>query len=360
MQKKNRPSSIVDVAELAGVSIQTVSNVLNFPERVRPKTREQVLKVVETLDYTPNLSARRLRSKKSSSITVRVDSNSSPGLFKGFIQDDFVFELIEAAEKRQIKVIGYTAASEDLEVEKLKKFIKSKDTDGIILTSTRVGDPRMSFLEKNDVPFLSFGKPWGHANLFSTKHPWVDIDGFSGISEATIMLWEKGCRKIAFAGWAGKNVAGDPPQSVGEDRYLGWKNTIAQLTGKTGGSNRNSLKGLEVFGEQSIESGRQAARRLSDSAPDLDAVVCVSDTVALGCLLEFQRMGKQKILVTGFDNSPVSREFGFSTLDQNLPEVASSALEILMGETGSQVRKVDFTGENAAAHVLLKPILIIR
>lgn len=360
MPKKNRPSSLVDVAELAGVSIQTVSNVLNFPERVRPKTREHVLKVVKTLDYTPNLSARRLRSKKSSSIAVRVDSNSSPGLFKGFIQDDFVFELIEAAEKRQIKVIAYTAASEDLEVEKLKKFIKSKDTDGIILTSTRVDDPRMSFLEKNDVPFLSFGKPWGHANLYSTKHPWVDIDGSSGISEVTEMLWEKGCRKIAFAGWVGKNPAEGPPQSVGEDRYLGWKNTITKLAGNTGGRGKNSLKGLEVFGEQSIESGRQAARRLLDSAPDLDAVVCVSDTVALGCLLEFQRMGKQKILVTGFDNSPVSREFGFSTLDQNLSAVANSALKILMGETGNQVRKVDFAGESAAAHVLLKPILIIR
>ena len=103
MSRKGRPSSILDVAEVAGVSIQTVSNVLNFPERVRPRTRDQVLQAVKTLDYTPNLSARRLRSKKSSSITVRVDANSSPGLFRGFIQNDFVYELIEAAENRQIK-----------------------------------------------------------------------------------------------------------------------------------------------------------------------------------------------------------------------------------------------------------------
>jgi DNA-binding LacI/PurR family transcriptional regulator len=92
----------------------------------------------------------------------------------------------------------------------------------------------------------------------------------------------------------------------------------------------------------------------------LDAVVCVSDTVALGCLLEFQRISKQQISVTGFDNSPISKEFGFSSLDQNLSAVASSALEILMGDTGNQVRKVDFAGEQTAAHVLLKPILIVR
>lgn len=360
MPKKRRPSSIVDVAAEAGVSIQTVSNVLNFPERVRPKTREQVLKVVESLDYTPNLSARRLRSRKASSIAVRVDSNSAPGLFKGFIQDDFVFELIEAAEKREIKVIAYTAPSESSEVEKLKKFIKSRDTDGIILTSTKVDDPRLSFLEMNAVPFLSFGKPWGHENLYSTSHPWVDIDGSLGISEATKMLWDKGCRKIGFAGWTGNGAAGPDPQSVGEDRYLGWKKTISELTGVDDRGGKSALRGLEVFGEQSIESGRQAARRLLDTATDIDAVVCVSDTVALGCLLEFQRTGRQDILVTGFDNSPVSWEFGFSSLDQNLASVANSALQILMGETGNQVRKIDFASESVKAHVLLKPKLIIR
>lgn len=360
MAKRGRPSSIIDVAEVAGVSIQTVSNVLNFPERVRPKTRDHVLKVVKNLDYTPNLSARRLRSKKSSSIAVRMDANSSPGLFKGFIQDDFVFELIEAAEQRQIKVIAYTAASEELEIEKLKRFIKSKDTDGIILTSTKVNDPRLSFLEGNNVPFLSFGKPWGHANLYSTTHPWVDIDGSLGTAEATSMLWQKGYRNIGFAGWVSQNSSGGVAQSVGEDRYLGWRDTLWKLAGKESGRAGINLRGLAVFGEQSVESGRQSARRLLDSVPNLDAVVCVSDTVALGCLLEFQRISKQKICVTGFDNSPISEEFGFSSLDQDLPSVARSALEILMGETGNQIRKVDFAGEQTAAHVLLKPILIIR
>ena len=72
-------ASITSVAKEAGVSLQTVSNVLNFPERVKPKTREKVLRAIEKLNYTPNLSARRLRSSKSSSIAVRVDSNASMG-----------------------------------------------------------------------------------------------------------------------------------------------------------------------------------------------------------------------------------------------------------------------------------------
>ena len=351
---------MVDVAEVAGVSIQTVSNVLNFPERVRPQTRDHVMKVVTNLDYTPNLSARRLRSKKSSSIAVRVDARSSQGLSGGVIQDDFVYELVEAAEKRQITVIAYTAASDELEIEKLKRFIKSKDADGLILTSTMVDDPRLDYLGGNNVPFLSFGRPWGHANLYSTAHPWVDVDGFSGTAEATSMLWQKGYRNIGFAGWVTHNPLGDTAQSVGEDRYLGWKNTLSKLTGKQGGPLDDGLKGLAVFGDQSIESARQSARQLLDLVPNLDAVVCVSDTVALGCLLEFQRISQPKICITGFDNSPISMEFGFTSLDQNLRSVASSALEILMGETGNQIRKVDFAGEQTAAHVLLKPTLIVR
>lgn len=360
MTKKTRPSSLLDVAEVAGVSIQTVSNVLNFPEKVRPKTRDEVLKAVKKLDYTPNLSARRLRSRKASTIAVRVDANSAPGLFRGFIQDDFVYELIEAAEKRQIKVIAYTAKSEDLEIDKLRKFMSSRDADGIILTSTRAHDPRLGYLEKNNVPFLSFGKPWGHENLYSTSHPWVDIDGGFGVGEATAMLWNKGHRNIGFAGWESENSPSEIAKSVGEDRYLGWKKAFSKLAGKAGREADIELSALAAFGVQSIESGRQSARRLLDAIPDLDAVVCVSDTVALGCLLEFQRISKRNISVTGFDNSPISREFGFTSLDQTLPEVASSALTILMGESGNQIRKVDFAAEEMNAHVLLNPKLVIR
>jgi DNA-binding LacI/PurR family transcriptional regulator len=113
MDKSN--SSIISVAREAGVSLQTVSNVLNFPERVKPETTEKVLRAIEKLNYTPNLSARRLRSRKSSAIAVRVDSNASmgkgsDGLYSGYIQDEFVYELVRASEKRGIKVelLDYT------------------------------------------------------------------------------------------------------------------------------------------------------------------------------------------------------------------------------------------------------------
>jgi DNA-binding LacI/PurR family transcriptional regulator len=362
MPKASRGASLLEVAALAEVSIQTVSNVLNSPHRVKPKTRERVLKAVETLEYIPNLSARRLRSEKSSSIAVRLDPNSSDeanprGLLSGYIQDEFVFRLVEAAKARGIKVIVYTVNSGESELSTLKTFLQSRDVDGIILTSTVEKDQRLDFLKSKNAPFLSFGRPWGAKNLFSTSNPWIDIDGHKGTASATQMFWDKGFRKIGFVGWEGENPAEGVAHSTGEDRYLGWWQTLSHLLSTTG---VQISKDLEVSGVNSIASGRECARKLLERTPDIEAVVCVSDTMAFGCLLEFQKNAHNHVEVSGFDNSPVSSEFGFSSLDQNLSDVAESALKVLMGATGNQIRKVDFAAEATDAHILLAPKLVIR
>jgi DNA-binding LacI/PurR family transcriptional regulator len=359
---KSKSTSIVEVAQQAGVSIQTVSNVLNFPERVRPITREHVLGVLKSLDYTPNLSARRLRSKKSSSIAVRIDSNSNSGeqpqgLYSGFIQDEFVYKLVEVADQREIKVINYTAKSEEVELTKLKHFIRSRDVDGLILTSTRENDPRLKLLNSMSVPFLSFGRPWGAPDLYSTSNPWVDVDGQWGTTMATTMFLEQGFRKIGFIGWESNLDQQGTPESVANDRYLGWEKALRKFDKSIEVSNLNEMS---AFGFESIESGRYAIRDILKRSPNLDAVVCVSDTVALGAMLELQKLHHENVRVSGFDNSPTSREFGFSSLDQNLGQVAASALDILMGETGNEIRNIDFSIESTRAHVLLKPSLIVR
>ena len=369
MPQKRTTPSIVEVAAKAGVSIQTVSNVLNFPERVKLKTRERVMSAVESMEYTPNLSARRLRSKKSSSLAVRLDANATVdneprGLFTGFIQNDFVFQLVEAADSREIKVVVYTADSPELELMKLKRFIKSRDVDGLILTSTEEKDLRLKFLESHDVPFLSFGRPWGAKNLYSTSHPWIDVDGASGTALATEMFFERGCSSIGYLGWVSPQFDRSAAHSVGDDRFLGWYNTVLQHklpkrnAGLVGGN--DPLAKQFALVKDSVEFGREGVRKLIKSFPKIDAIVCATDTLALGAVLELRQLNLEDILVSGFDNTPVSKEFGFSSLEQNLSLVANSALTVLMGQEGNQIRKVDFGVESTSAHVLLKPKLIIR
>ena len=360
MTKAKKGASLVEVAALAEVSIQTVSNVLNSPQIVKPNTRDRVLRAIDDLDYTPNLSARRLRSEKSSAIAVRLDPNfteeSNPrGLAPGFIQDEFVYYLVEAANRRGIKVVVYTVGSEESELSKLKTFLQSRDVDGFILTSTIENDERLNFLHSKGEPFLSFGRPWGTKDMFSTTNPWIDIDGRAGTAAATEMFWKKEKRLIGFVGWGERTPKSEIVRSTGEDRYLGWHEKMKELRGE-----KISTESLATFGTESVESGRQAAHDLLKHSEKLEAVVCVSDTLALGCFLEFQKMGLSEIEVSGFDNSPISKEFGFSSLDQNLSEVASGALQILMGESGNHIRKLNFSAERSNAHLLLPPNLISR
>jgi DNA-binding LacI/PurR family transcriptional regulator len=354
-------ASITSVAKEAGVSLQTVSNVLNFPERVKPKTREKVLRAIEKLNYTPNLSARRLRSSKSSSIAVRVDSNASmgkgsEGLYSGYIQDEFVYELVRAAEKRGMKVITYTCDPNDDEIMKLKKLIDSRDVDGFLLTSTVQDDPRLKYLLDRGVPFLSFGRPWGSSADFANSYPWIDVDGASGTKDATKMFWELGYRKIGFVGWRTSNQSPAKPKSVADDRFLGWSQTSAQLLGlKSKGANRDFAE----LGDESIESARSSTERLLARHPDIDAIVCASDTLALGVQMETTRL-KKVIPVSGFDNSPTSKVFNFSSLDQNISEIASLALKVLMGEDGNSIRKPAASKHISEPNLIIPPRLVIR
>jgi len=361
MRENRSAPSIISVAKEAGVSLQTVSNVLNFPERVKPETTERVMQAINKLNYTPNLSARRLRSKKSASLAVRVDSNASAGssnegLYAGYIQDEFVYEVVKAAEARDIKVLTYTCGPDEDEVKKLKRLVDSRDVDGFLLTSTVEDDPRLKYLIQKSVPFLSFGRPWASSTEFAGSYPWIDVDGGSGTADATKMFWTLGYRNIGFLGWKTFSAQPNSPKSVGDDRFLGWSKSLQELLNIY--SNKIETKFFEL-GSESISSARISAKKLITKFPEMDALVCASDTLALGAQLEYRGL-KKIIPVSGFDNSPTSKVFNFTSLDQNISEIAASALVVLMGETGNTVIKVNDSKKTEQPNLIFKPTLISR
>jgi DNA-binding LacI/PurR family transcriptional regulator len=93
--------------------------------------------------------------------------------------------------------------------------------------------------------------------------------------------------------------------------------------------------------------------------PDIDAIVCASDTLALGAQMEIASM-KKSIPVSGFDNSPTSKVFNFSSLDQNLSEVASLSLKVLMGEEGNSIRKFNSAKQVSEPNLIIPPRLVVR
>jgi DNA-binding LacI/PurR family transcriptional regulator len=337
--------TVSDVADVAGVSRQTVSNVLNAPELVRPATRERVEDAIRTLGYRPHASARRLRTQKSSTIGIRLDPTTQDGI-SGSILDRFLHSLTERADRQGLRVLLFTADDPDDEIEQFRRLSDAADVDGFVLTSTFVGDPRTQWLIDHGRSFVTFGRPWGIDDMTDPQHLWVDVDGRSGLRDATRHVLGLGARRVGFLGWPAGSGTGD-------DRRLGWLEAMREA----GAVAEDQLLALEAAAEDGVPFGAEAMRRLQHSAAaagGVEAVVCASDSLALGALTVVGR----SIPIVGYDNTPIAASLGFSSVEQPLDEVAAGVLELLTGVHGGRVDPDAPVGD--PRHRLIAPRLVVR
>jgi len=325
----SRLPTVHDVARAAGVSRQTVSNVLNSPDIVRPDTRDRVRKAIDSLGYRPHASARRLRTQKSSTIGIRLDPMVDG--ISGSILDRFLHSLTEQADAVGLRILLFTATSPEDEIRQFGRLIDGSDVDAFVLTSTFHGDPRTEWLIEHAQRFVTFGRPWGIDDMNDPRHPWVDVDGRAGVRDATESLLRRGLQRIGFVGWPGGSGTGD-------ERRGGWVDAM-QAAGLG-----EDLDRLQEAGVDTVAAGRDATSRLAARVPDLEAVVAASDSLALGAVVREQAA----LPVVGFDNTPVSAAMGFSSVDQRLGEVAEGVLALLEG------------APDAPRHRLVAPELVIR
>lgn len=334
--------TISDVADAAGVSRQTVSNVLNAPDVVRPETRERVQHAITHLGYRPHASARRLRTQKSSTIGIRLDPITTDGI-SGSILDRFLHALTEQADRKNLRMLLFTATGPEDEIAQFQRLSEGADVDAFVLTSTFHGDPRTEWLIEHGQSFVTFGRPWGIDDMADPEHLWVDVDGCHGLREATTHLLTTGARRVGFIGWPTGSGTGD-------DRRRGWLEAMREGSGLGDAE----LRTLEVAAEDGVNDGADAMRRLEKAAGTVDAVVCVSDSLALGALMA----AGGRIPVVGYDNTPVAASIGFSSVEQPLDEVAAGVLELLTGAHGGRVRPG--TEVTDPRHRLVAPRLVVR
>jgi DNA-binding LacI/PurR family transcriptional regulator len=351
--------TIATVAHHAQVSKQTVSNVINSPHLVRQETRERVHAAITTLGYRTNQAARQMRTGRSRLIAVRIEP-ARDGI-NGSILDRFLHGLTEAAMPAGYRIMLYTATDDDAEIATYDELLASYDLDAFVLTSTHHDDARTSWLVEHDVPFVTFGRPWGAPD----RHSWVDVDGAAGTAEATDRLLAAGHRRIGFIGWP----AGS---GVGDNRREGW---IAAM--RAAG---HDPSGLDRRVDDGVAAGERAAADLL-SAAGPSALVCASDSLALGAL---RAVGHgttpaaidtttavdtaaaaaphapagaatgSRIAVIGFDDTPVAQATGLTSVGQPLAEAAASCVELL-------ARLLDHDGGTGRPeHVLLRPHLVTR
>src|ERR1700710_989397 len=146
--------TVIDVGRIAGVSRQTVSNVINSPELVRPATREKVEAAIAQLGYRPHASARRLRTRKSATIGIRLDPMTNG--ISGSVHDRFLHALTEQADARGLRMLLFTATDPQDEIRQFQRMHEGADVDAFVLTSTFFDDPRTEWLIQHGVPFVTF------------------------------------------------------------------------------------------------------------------------------------------------------------------------------------------------------------
>ncbi|KHL04245.1 LacI family DNA-binding transcriptional regulator [Sinomonas humi] len=338
----SRPT-VSSVALLAGVSRQTVSNALNNPQRLQPDTLKKVLATIEETGYVRSAAARQMRTARSGVLAYRLDPVRDG--IGGAVLDTFLHALSAEAERRDYRVMLYTADSDDAELRQFSRLAQAQAVDAFILIETHRDDVRYEWLVEHGIPFSVFGRPWssdssGHAHGSSPQpaHAWVDVDGASGTAQATSHLLELGHREIAFLGWPKGSETGD-------ERRRGWAETLAQAG--VGEDRRDSLDSGQRDG---ILEGADAARRLL--AAGATAFVCASDSLGIGAFSAIQAEGG-KAAVVGFDDTPTAAALGLSSIRQPIEKAVSCAL-------GSVFAQLDGASGASSEPSLLLPQLIVR
>ena len=343
--------TVDDVAQRAGVSRQTVSNVLNSPEIVREATRLRVEAAIAELGYRPHASARRLRTQQSSTIGVRL--NPVLNGISGSILDLYLHALGERADERGMRIMLFTAHDIDDEIRHYQELRDGADVDAIVVTATFYDDPRIEWLAAHRMPFVAFGRPWGRADLDDPDRLWVDVDGRAGTRKATEHLVKRGLRRIGFLGWPLGSGTGD-------DRRAGWKEAMVAAFG----SGEAELAELSMETDEGVRPGRVVIEELiarCDAAADpLDALVCASDSLALGAMMAVREAGLPHFPIFGFDNTPTAQAVGLSSVDQRLGDVAAGTFELLMGATGRRVLPHGSGSDDDPRHRLITPQLVVR
>lgn len=331
-----RPTLESLAAEL-GVSRQTVSNVLNRPFVVAEPTRARVAAAIRDAGYVPSRAGRDLRTQRSHAIGIRLMPNFDG--INGNILDIFLHELAEHAHRAGYRLALFAAANETEEIATYARMRAANEIDGVVLTSTSIDDARIGWLVGNGVPFVSFGRPWSReADPASAPHDWVDVDGAAGTEAVTRRLLAHGHTRIGYLSW--------PAQpDVSGDRLAGWQRAM-----------RDAFADLDLFTltaecSDDVTEARSAAGALL--ARGVTALVCASDTLALGARAAVGARGPlaPSVPVVGFDDTPVARALGLSSVAQPVVRAARTSVSLLVSRLAA---------ERPPEHVLLRPSPVFR
>jgi len=305
-------ATLHDVAHLAGVSIKTVSNVINDYPHIRPSTREKVEAAIAQLGYQPNLTARSLRSGRTGVIGLAL-----PELSLSYFAE-LADSVMVAAERRGVTVlIEQTGGDRARELEVLTSS-RRQLTDGLLFSALGLGQDDARLLEV-PYPVVLLGE-----RIFDGPTDHVTMRNIEAARAATEFLLERGHRRIAIVGAHEGEVIG----SAGL-RLTGYRQALEAA----GVGFAPELIGYTDLWHRA--NGATSMRALLASGVRFDAVFAFNDTLALGAMRVLQEAGirvPDDVAVVGFDNLDEAQYSlpSLTTVDPGREEIAETAVRVLL------------------------------
>ncbi|MDD6771040.1 MAG: LacI family DNA-binding transcriptional regulator [Inconstantimicrobium porci] len=303
--------SIKDVAREAGVSIATVSRVLNDIDVVNEETKKKVLDAIKDLGYRPNIVARSLKTQRTKTIGILVPDISSqvyPEIVRG------------AEDVANIYDYNIILCNSDYDMDKEKEYLrvlKEKMVDGLLYMSISLEEKTINLVNDLDLKTV----------LVETKDekgifPSVTIDDIQALYDSTKYLIDKGAKKIAFIGTKQEEV------NAVTKRYKGYEKALLE----------NGLEldeDLRYFDGFKVKTGYNGIEKFLESKKDFDAVVCSSDEIAMGAINALRDHGKrvpEDVSVIGFSNINMSEVFypKITTVAEPMYDMGSIAMRMLI------------------------------
>ncbi len=303
---RGRPPVMTDVAQLAGVSHQTVSRVLNDHPNVRPRTREVVLAAISELGYRPNAAARTLVTRRTHTLGVISFDTTLYG------PASMLYGIERAAQENYFVAIASLPALDRRSVlDAVDRFL-GQGVEGIIVIAPQTSAVEALSHCPAEVPLVAVGCGT-HAPLTS-----VAVDNATGAALATRYLLGLGHETV-------HHVAGPGSWLDAEERTAGWRRALREA-----GSRPPEV----LAGDWSSASGYELGHRIAaDHA--VTAVLCANDHMALGVLRALSEQGRrvpEEVSVVGFDDIPESAYFlpPLTTVRQDFGELGRRALGALV------------------------------
>lgn len=317
-------AGVKDVARQAGVSVGTVSNVLNRPDAVALSTRQRVESAMADLGFVRNASARQLRAGKSQTVGAILMDLSNP----------FYTELARGIEDRLAQddqTLMLCSSDEDPEREaRYLRLFAEQGVRGVLVTPFSTTKGRLRQLANIGIPSVLI-------DARSSRISSVGVDNVAGAKAAVTHLLQQGHRRIGF-------INGPLEIQQCQERGQGAVDAVAAA-----GLSPDEVLVTRTADPMNADQGQRAVSGLLDDATGITAVFCVNDIVALGVMRELrvrQLSIPDDIAVVGYDDIHFAAELmtPLTSVRQPMHQLGWTAVDLLLTST-DEVKHVEFTPE---------------